>query len=64
MCEKPYWYIGNNFDEPFKIEEVNFSREFQDDEILCKTKETLGLSLIHKKNFAIFWLCIKFSIII
>lgn len=31
MCEKPYWNVGENFDVPKKIEEVNFKECFEKD---------------------------------
>lgn len=31
MCEKPYWNVGENFDVPKKLEEVNFKECFEKD---------------------------------
>lgn len=28
MCETPYWNIGENYDIPYKMEEVNFKTDF------------------------------------
>lgn len=52
MCEKPYWNVGENFDEPKKLEEVDFKKAFENDMgAYNESKETLILSLLYEKGF-------------
>lgn len=48
MCEKPYWNVGKKGNEPYKLEEVDFSIDL-DEEVYDTSKETLTLSLLHEK---------------
>lgn len=51
MCEKPYWNVGPNFDEPKKLEEVNFKEVFIDDMyVYNKSKEMLIDSLVFEQG--------------
>lgn len=49
MCEKPYWNVGENFDIPKKLEEVEFKKAFENNMyIYNKSKEMLIDSLIYE----------------
>lgn len=51
MCEKPYWNVGEYFDIPKKLEEVNFKDVFKNDmEIYNKSKDMLIDSLIYENG--------------
>lgn len=51
MCEKPYWNVGEYFDIPKKLEEVNFKNVFKNDmEIYNKSKDMLIDSLIYENG--------------
>ena len=48
MCEKPYWNVGENFDIPKKLEEVEFKKAFENNMyIYNKSKEMLIDSLVY-----------------
>lgn len=52
MCEKPYWNVGENFDIPKKLEEVEYKKAFENDMgAYNKSKELLIYSLIYEKGF-------------
>ena len=51
MCEKPYWNIGENFDIPKKLEEVEFKKAFENDMyVYNKSKEMLIDSLVYENG--------------
>ena len=51
MCEKPYWNIGENFDIPKKLEEVEFKKAFENNMyIYNKSKEMLIDSLVYENG--------------
>lgn len=51
MCEKPYWNVGENFDIPKKLEEVEFKKAFENNMyIYNKSKEMLLDSLVYENG--------------
>ena len=51
MCEKPYWNVGENFDIPKKLEEVEFKKAFENNMyIYNKSKEMLIDSLVYENG--------------
>lgn len=51
MCEKPYWNVGENFDIPKKLEEVEFKKAFENNTyIYNKSKEMLIDSLVYENG--------------
>ena len=51
MCEKPYWNVGENFDIPKKLEEVEFKKVFENNMyIYNKSKEMLIDSLVYENG--------------
>lgn len=51
MCEKPYWNVGENFDIPKKLEEVEFKKVFENDMyVYNKSKEMLIESLVYENG--------------
>lgn len=51
MCEKPYWNVGDNYDIPEKMEEVDFKKVFEDDMyVFNKSKEMLISSLLYENG--------------
>lgn len=51
MCQKPYWNVGEEFNIPKKLEEVEFNKVFEDDTYLYdKSKEMLIESLIYENG--------------
>ncbi len=51
MCEKPYWNVGENFDIPKKMEEVEFKKAFENNMyIYNKSKEMLIDSLVYENG--------------
>lgn len=50
MCEKPYWNVGEHFDEPKKLEEVDFKRDFSKNmEIYNTSRDMLIAALIYEE---------------
>ena len=51
MCQKPYWNVGEEFNIPKKLEEVEFNKVFEEDTYLYdKSKEMLIDSLIYENG--------------
>lgn len=51
MCEKPYWNVGEKFDIPKKLEEVDFKKAFENNmNIFTTSKNMLIESLIYNKE--------------
>lgn len=51
MCEKPYWNVGENFNIPKKLEEVEFKKAFENNMyIYNKSKEMLIDSLVYENG--------------
>lgn len=51
MCEKPYWNVGENFDIPKKLEEVEFKKAFENDMYAYnKSKGMLIDSLVYENG--------------
>lgn len=51
MCEKPYWNVGDNYDVPKKLEEVDFKKAFEKNmEVYDKSKAMLIDSLIYENG--------------
>ena len=51
MCEKPYWNVGENYDIPKKLEEVNYKEVFVDNmDIYNTSKDMLVTSLIYENG--------------
>lgn len=51
MCEKPYWNVGENYDEPKKLEEVDFKKVFENDMYAYeKSKSMLTDSLVYESG--------------
>lgn len=51
MCQKPYWNVGEEFNIPKKLEEVEFNKVFEEDTYLYdKSKEMLIESLIYENG--------------
>ena len=51
MCEKPYWNVGENFNIPQKLEEVEFKKAFENNMyIYNKSKEMLIDSLVYENG--------------
>lgn len=51
MCEKPYWNVGDNFDVPKKMEEVDFKKVFEKDMNIWDTSRNMIIdSLVYAKN--------------
>lgn len=51
MCESPYWNIGENFDIPKKLEEVEFKKAFENNMYTYnKSKEMLIDSLVYENG--------------
>lgn len=51
MCEKPYWNVGEHYDIPKKLEEVDFKKAFKNDmETYTQSKNMLIDSLIYCEN--------------
>lgn len=58
MCEKPYWNVGDNYDIPEKIEEVDIDKAFEDNmEIYNMSKELLIDSIMYENSVPMnYWL--------
>lgn len=51
MCEKPYWNVGENFDIPKKMEEVDYKKVFENNmDIYNYSKEMLIDSLVYENG--------------
>lgn len=51
MCEKPYWNVGENYDIPEKMEEVDLDKAFENNvETYNKSKEMLIDSLVFEES--------------
>lgn len=51
MCEKPYWNVGENYNIPKKLEEVNFNEAFANSmDVYTKSRKMIIDSLVFEKG--------------